>query len=69
MDGSYRGYHDGAPSPGAQDRAPKEVAMSATGHSHSLSTHVQASQWPCDNCTRVNPGDRKRCTDCGTSRH
>jgi RNA polymerase subunit RPABC4/transcription elongation factor Spt4 len=43
--------------------------MSATGHSHVPSTQRQTSQWPCDNCPRVNPGDRKRCTDCGTSRH
>lgn len=28
-----------------------------------------SSGWPCDNCTQHNPSDRKRCTDCGTSRH
>ena len=26
------------------------------------------ADWQCANCSRPNPGVRKRCTDCGTSR-
>jgi uncharacterized OB-fold protein len=25
--------------------------------------------WTCDNCARSNVTRRKRCTDCGTSKH
>lgn len=24
--------------------------------------------WDCENCALLNPGSRKRCTDCGTRR-
>jgi hypothetical protein len=32
-------------------------------------TTIERTVWTCDNCRHPNPGERKRCTDCGTSRH
>ena len=30
---------------------------------------IERTVWTCDNCRRTNSSDRKRCVDCGTSRH
>jgi hypothetical protein len=30
---------------------------------------IERSVWICDNCRHRNEPPRKRCTDCGTSRH
>jgi hypothetical protein len=30
---------------------------------------IERSVWTCENCKRRNTATRKRCTDCGTSRH
>jgi hypothetical protein len=30
---------------------------------------IERTVWTCDNCRHANAPDRKRCTDCGTTRH
>jgi hypothetical protein len=30
---------------------------------------IERAVWICENCRRPNTVPRKRCTDCGTSRH
>jgi hypothetical protein len=30
---------------------------------------IERSVWTCDNCEHRNTATRKRCDDCGTSRH
>jgi hypothetical protein len=30
---------------------------------------IERSVWTCENCKHRNTAPRKRCTDCGTSRH
>jgi hypothetical protein len=30
---------------------------------------IERSIWICENCRSRNTAPRKRCTDCGTSRH
>jgi hypothetical protein len=30
---------------------------------------LERTVWTCENCTRTNTSDRKRCADCGTTRH
>jgi hypothetical protein len=32
-------------------------------------TTIERSIWICENCRNRNHAPRKRCTDCGTSRH
>jgi hypothetical protein len=32
-------------------------------------TTLERTLWTCDNCRHTNSADRKRCTDCGTTRH
>jgi predicted ATP-dependent serine protease len=32
-------------------------------------TTIERTVWTCDNCRHTNAADRKRCTDCGTTRH
>ncbi|NIH68177.1 putative ATP-dependent serine protease [Modestobacter marinus] len=30
---------------------------------------IERTLWTCENCRRKNTGARKRCADCGTTRH
>jgi hypothetical protein len=30
---------------------------------------IERTVWTCENCRHRNAADRKRCTDCGTTRH
>ncbi len=30
---------------------------------------LERTLWTCDNCRHTNAAERKRCTDCGTTRH
>jgi hypothetical protein len=30
---------------------------------------TEITTWTCENCRNANAADRKRCTDCGTTRH
>ncbi len=30
---------------------------------------LERTVWVCENCNRSNSTSRKRCTDCGTTRH
>jgi hypothetical protein len=32
-------------------------------------TTIERTVWTCENCRRTNTAVRKRCTDCGTTRH
>jgi predicted RNA-binding Zn-ribbon protein involved in translation (DUF1610 family) len=30
---------------------------------------IERTIWTCENCRHQNHAERKRCTDCGTTRH
>jgi len=30
---------------------------------------IERTVWTCENCRNPNAAERKRCTDCGTTRH
>ena len=30
---------------------------------------IERTIWTCENCRCTNAAERKRCTDCGTTRH
>jgi len=34
-----------------------------------MSSTIERIVWTCENCTHTNAAERKRCTDCGTTRH